>query len=212
MPFLRTNKRRKDGRQKDRWARSLSPERTTVFFKKRSVKWNTGALQVYLQQKMWLQHKVCLHKRVHMYKEIAQEVPELSLVFGALTRKMGWEERSARLSRRLDWRAWVKSHRLGWFRTSLTTGLCPALEPICEGLSDCLATFQGGRQKRCGLGFHLRGMNARSHFAVLMKCYLTWNQGSPLRLHIAGEKSRKQYFSHPKYEIITVILKSEKTT
>jgi len=37
-----------------------------------------------------------------MYKEIAQEVPELSLVFGALTRKMGWEERSARLSRRLD--------------------------------------------------------------------------------------------------------------
>lgn len=175
------------------------------------MKWNTDALEVNLHQKTWIQNKVCVHTDTCTGTEITWEVPKLILIFRALSRRTGWKQLSTNLSCHLDKCDWVKCHWFGRFCISFTAGLCPALKPICKDLSNCLTTFQGGRQKCFRLGFHPQGMNACSDFAILMKCYhLTWNWGSPLNLHNRGKKSRKQYFSPSKYEIVT--LKSEKIT
>lgn len=44
------------------------------------MKWNTGALKVYLHQKTWIQNKVCLHKRVQMYKNHIRGAKSVSCI------------------------------------------------------------------------------------------------------------------------------------
>lgn len=205
MQFLHTNKRRKAGRQRERWVLSLQKEQ--LFLK--SMKWNTHALKVYLHQKIWIQYKVCLRKHVHMYTNHTGGAKTVSCISSA-NQENGLEtaEHQFILSPGLTC-GWVKCYRFGWVCISFTAGLCPALKPVYKDLSNCLATFQGGRQKCCRAGFHPQ------RWALTVISLSWWNTIWPETkvVHLQqGGKSRKQYFSPPKYEIMTVILKSEKTT
>lgn len=189
MQFHCTNKTRKDERQRERWM--LSPQAEQLL-----LRWAWNEIQMlykFIYNRKFEYRIKCVGTCMCMCTKISS--PELFPVFAALTRKVSWKQLSANFVFPPGLTSsWVKCHWFGGLCISFTAGLCPALKPIYKDLSNCLATLQGGRLKCCRLEFHPLGMNAYSHFTVLMKCYLTWNWGSPVTLQTMGEKRQKMIF------------------
>lgn len=174
MQFLRKNKRRKDERQREVSECSLSTK-NNCFYEEHETKYRC-LRSLPAPEKTWIQNKVCLHKHVNIYKNHTRDAKTVSCI-ESTTQENGLEtvEYQFILPPGLTC-GWVKCHWFGWFCISFATGLCPALKPIYKDLSNCLATFQGGRQKCCRLGFHPWGwMLAVISLSWWNTIYLTWN-------------------------------------